>query len=130
LVGGGLVFWGWNILQNARASTTWPTVEGTVLTSSVEHSTDAEGGDSYSPVVVYRYTVNGQTFENNTIKFGENSYGSRRKADGIASAYPVGMKVNVHYDPDQPERSVLEAGGAREVIWCCAWESFLSSLHC
>lgn len=110
LIGGGLAFWGWNILQEARASASWPTVDGTVLTSSVEHRTDGEGDDIYSPLVVYRYTVNGRTFTNDTIKQLREAYDSRREAEGITSAYPVGIKVNVHYDPDQPERSVLEAG--------------------
>ena len=110
LVGVGLSIWGWNILQNARASASWPTADGIVTRSEVTFSTDAEGGDSYQPKVTYKYEANNLSYENDTIKFGENSYGSNRKADEIAGNYPVGKNVTVYYDPERPERSVLEPG--------------------
>ena len=110
LIGIGLTYWGWNILQNARASESWPTADGIVTRSQVSHSTDAEGGDSYQPQVTYTYSAINSTYENNTIKFGENSYSSRKKADGIAASYPVGKNVTVYYDPQQPIKSVLEPG--------------------
>lgn len=110
LIGVGLTFWGWTILQNARASASWPTADGKVTKSEVTRSTDAEGSDSYSPEVTYTYSVNNTGFSNDTIKFGENSYGSRNKANGIAAGYPIGKSVTVYYDPEKPERSVLEPG--------------------
>lgn len=110
LIGAGLAYWGWNILQTAKASASWPTAEGIVTESEVSHSTDSEGGDSYSPEVTYRYQVGNLFYENNTIKFGENAYSSRRRAEQIAATYPVGRGVTVYYNPDQPDRSVLEPG--------------------
>jgi hypothetical protein len=110
LIGVGLTIWGWTILQNARASASWPTADGVVMRSEVTRSTDSEGGDSYSPEVTYSYNVNNTNFVNDMIKFGENSYSSRRKADEIAGNYPVGKNVTVYYDPEKPERSVLEPG--------------------
>ena len=110
LVGLGLTYWGWNILQDARASASWPTAEGVVTRSEVTRSTDSDGGDSYSPEITYTYTVNNEQLANKTIKFGENSYSSRKKAEGIANSYPVGKNVTVYYDPQQPEKSVLEPG--------------------
>lgn len=109
-VGVGLSIWGWSILQNARASANWPTAEGEIIASEVTRSSDSEGGDSYSPEVTYRYTVENQQHESYTIKFGENSYSSRRRAETIAETYPVGRDVTVYYDPEQPGRSVLEPG--------------------
>jgi hypothetical protein len=110
LIGAGLTIWGWNILQNARASASWPTAEGVVLSSEVTLSTDADGSDSYSPEVTYRYLALDSSYENRTIKFGENSYGNRRKAQDIAAGYPVGKSVTVYFDPESPARSVLEPG--------------------
>jgi hypothetical protein len=109
-LGIGISFWGWNILQNAKASASWPTTQGNVTSSDVSYSSNAEGGESYSPEVIYRYTANNQQYENHTIKFGENSYSSSRKAENIASGYPVGKEVTVYYDPEDPARSVLEPG--------------------
>jgi hypothetical protein len=110
LIGLGLSFWGWTILQNARASASWPIAEGRVTNSEVNHTTDAEGGDSYSPEITYTYAVNDTNHNNSTIKFGENSYSSRKKAEEILSNYPVGKNVTVYYDPEKPDRSVLEPG--------------------
>jgi hypothetical protein len=110
VVGAGLAYWGWNILQNARASASWPTANGVITRSVVTHSTDSDGGDSYSPEVTFTYTVNDTGYANDTIKFGENSYSSRRKAEGIAGNYPVGKNVIVYYNPEKPNQSVLEPG--------------------
>jgi len=110
VIGAGLTYWGWTILQNARASASWPTADGVITRSGVSHSTDSDGGDSYNPEVTYTYTVNNTGYDNNTIKFGENSYSSSKKADGIAGNYPVGKNVTVYYDPEKPDRSVLEPG--------------------
>jgi hypothetical protein len=109
-IGAGLSFWGWNILQNARASASWPTAQGVILSSEVTLSTDADGSDSYSPEVTYRYLALDSSYQNRTIKFGENSYGNRRKAQDIAARYPVGKSVTVYFDPESPARSVLEPG--------------------
>jgi len=110
LIGVGLTFWGWNILQNARASASWPTADGVVTISGVSRSTDSDGADSYSPEVTYSYKVDNTNLINSTIKFGENSYSSRKKAEGIAAGYPVGKNVTVYYDSEKPDRSVLEPG--------------------
>ena len=109
-IGGGLTIWGWSILQSARASSTWPTVTGRVVSSEVTHSTDSDGADSYQPMVVYRYTVKQVSYDNNTIKFGENSYSSRRQAEQIAADYPAGKAVTVYHHPEQHDQSVLEPG--------------------
>jgi hypothetical protein len=109
-VGAGLSWWGWTIVQSARASAEWPTVEGRITRSVVRHSTDAEGGDSYSPEVAYTYAVSGRAFEGERIKFGENSYGSRSRAEAIAAGYPVGRQVEVYYEPANPSNAVLEPG--------------------
>ncbi len=79
LVGVGLTFWGWNILQNARASASWPTTEGRVTKSEVTLSTDPDSGNSYSPEITYSYKINNINFINSKIKFGENSYSSQKK---------------------------------------------------
>jgi hypothetical protein len=110
LIGLGLVFWGWNILHNARASAAWPTSAGRITESTLDHSTDAEGSDSYSPKITYTYSVNNLFYDSGTIKFGENSYSSQRKAQEILSHYPVGQSVTVYYEPDNPGKAVLEPG--------------------
>ncbi|MBP7593115.1 MAG: DUF3592 domain-containing protein, partial [Chloroflexi bacterium] len=48
--------------------------------------------------------------EGQTIKFGENSYSSERKAQAILDRYPNGQRIAVFYDPTQPDKAVLEPG--------------------
>ena len=109
-IGGGLTFWGWNILQSARASSTWPTVTGRVVSSEVTTSSDADSDVTYQPRVTYRYAVQQVDYESYTIKFGENSYDSRRQAEQIAAKYGVGEPVTVYHHPEDPNQSVLEPG--------------------
>jgi hypothetical protein len=109
-VGIGLMYWGWTIYQDARASADWPNVRGQVLSSDVRVSSDSEGGDSYVPQVEYSYLVNDVEYRDDTIKFGENSYGRRRTAEEIANRYPVGQSVSVYYNPAEPDEAVLEPG--------------------
>ena len=110
LVGVGISYYGWTILDRARASASWPSVSGQVTRAYVDYSTDAEGADSYQPVLVYAYTVADQTFVNSRIKFGENSYSSERPAREIVDRYPAGTRVFVYHDPADPGESVLEPG--------------------
>jgi hypothetical protein len=109
-IGAGLSFWGWTIVRDARASAAWPHVEGVVTGSEVTSSTDGDGAESYSPQVTYTYLAGGRYQESYVIKFGENSYDSRRRAEAVAARYPVGRKVTVYYDRDRPGKSVLEPG--------------------
>lgn len=109
-VGIGLGIWGWGVLTNARTSEAWPTVEGRVVRSEVDHSTDSEGGDSYLPQIDYTYTLDGMQYENDRVRFGENSYSFRRQAEAEVERYPVGRRVDVYYEPGNPENSVLEPG--------------------
>src|SRR5689334_10359956 len=77
LLGTGLSWWGWNIVQDARTSSNWRTADGIVTSSEIRDTSDAEG-DSYSPEVIYEYQVSGVSYQNDTIKFGANAYSSRR----------------------------------------------------
>jgi hypothetical protein len=108
-VGAGLSYWGWTILQDARASASWPSVQGQVTSSEVERST-SEGDTSYLPQVDYAYTVNDVSYRGDRITFGQNSYGSRRGAEEVVARYPVGQTVAVYYDPVEPDSAVLEPG--------------------
>lgn len=110
LAGIGLTVWGWTTLQNARASTAWPTTEGVVIASEITQSTDDEGRESYLPRVSYTYTANDINRTNNTIKFSDTSYNDLRKAQEVTGNYSVGKNIVVYYDPESPENAVLEPG--------------------
>ena len=90
------------MLVTTRQHVNWPTTEGTVVTSEVV------GTRAFHPHIVYQYTVAGVTYRDSTA-LDLPSVGGRHTAYDAASwiveQYPVGRKVTIHYNPDNPTES-------------------------
>jgi hypothetical protein len=99
-------------LAKARAAETWPTAVGRVVSCEIieEESRDREGGTStwYNPVVTYAYTAGGRELTGRRLRFGNYRSASRKKAEALLAAYPVGASPSVRYNPEKPEECVLE----------------------
>ena len=109
----------WSIYLGFR-SRFWPTAQGTVLSSSVASYLDSEIPNSYwyDPKVLYRYTVDGQEYENNILSFKEYIHTPDKKfAESIAAKYPSGSNVTVYYKPNSPTYSALEPDVAEAWPW-------------
>jgi len=92
-------------------SGSWPAVEGTVITSELEKM--GSGSDEGTLAKVkYRYTVEGQTHENDKVAFGlfrgMVTWGHAAK---VITSYPAGKTVKVFFNPKAPDVSCLETGG-------------------
>ena len=110
LIGGGVGFFiGKPILDNAKASESWPSVPGRVIESEVERRRN-DGKTTYSALVVCEYTVNGEQLECDDIWFGQYSTSDRSEIGNIVRQYPVGQQVDVFYSPDDPTIAVLQPG--------------------
>ncbi|MBK8988939.1 MAG: DUF3592 domain-containing protein [Chloroflexi bacterium] len=107
-VGIGLFIWGLNVLQKAQASQDWPTADGTIISATVREDRD-DDGTSYFADVTYQYTAADRRHSSDNVSFGQYG-GSSRHAEGIVARYPVGQRVTVYYDPDDPMTAVLEPG--------------------
>lgn len=108
----------------AKQSAEWPTTAGTIVTSTIVHGTPGGGGTDVQPFVRYEYTApNGQPYVGHLIRMplGDttrtaSSSTTRNYGDVVRSAmseaerYPVGRKVRVAYNPDDPSIAVLEPG--------------------
>ncbi|MCL4678148.1 MAG: DUF3592 domain-containing protein [Alphaproteobacteria bacterium] len=106
------------IVDKAKASERWPTVEGRITTSEVQQDRGNKGKVMFSANVGYDYQVDGQKLLGDTVWFGGNfSSSSSGLARQTVDKYPVGKQVRVSYDPAQPEVSVLEPGAF--------WSSYL-----
>jgi hypothetical protein len=106
------------IVDKARASERWPTVEGRITTSEVQQHRGKKGKVTFSANVGYDYQVDGQKLLGDTVWFGGNfSSSSSGLARQTVDRYPVGKQVRVSYDPAHPEVSVLEPGAF--------WSSYL-----
>ena len=111
----GLIIWGYGIVKKAKASTGWPTVEGTVVSAKVERKKSTSGrrrgsSTTYKAEVVYDYSVEDTPYSSNRISFGEYSSGNPNHARQIVNRYPQGGEVTVYFKPGQPKISVLEPG--------------------
>ncbi|MEM8872789.1 MAG: DUF3592 domain-containing protein [Planctomycetota bacterium] len=99
--------WGaWSAFTSAHASSSWPSVDGTIIRSTV-HGV-GEGRDK--AFIEYRYAVDDHTHTSNRIKFGSIAGNSETAQQAIADKYPIGTTVKVHYDPDMPTNAVLKPG--------------------
>lgn len=81
------------------ASTSWPSVAGTITRSELYTSFEDQ---STSPYVTYVFTVSDRQYTGGRVSFG---FSSR-----VLERYHVGQTVQVYYSPENPERSVLEPG--------------------
>ncbi|NCG00009.1 MAG: DUF3592 domain-containing protein [Planctomycetia bacterium] len=104
------------IANNYEKSWDWPRVEGKVLSHNIStyRSTSKNGNSNsssttYTPIVLYSYSVNREVFENDTVQFLK-TYSSRSKAEKVLEEYPVDSAVIVFHNPDDPGDAVLVPG--------------------
>lgn len=120
LVGAGLLVIGVIIfvsllqgLLDAARSTGWPSVTGTVVSSTVERRVELDDdGDEdvwFTPRVTYRYTVGGVTREGRMRSLFEASSSDEAVARRESGRYAAGSAVRVYHSPDGT-RAVLEPG--------------------
>jgi hypothetical protein len=99
-------------VSKAKAAETWPAAAGRVVSCEVveEESRDREGGTTtwYNPVVTYSYNAGGRELTGKRLRFGNYRSASRKKAEAMLGAYPVGATPMVRYNPERPDECVLE----------------------
>jgi hypothetical protein len=107
----------WNRAQ-AHAARGWPTVPGEVHESRID-SKWSQHRRLYRLVLSYRYEVGRDGYDGDMAMFGPSWLTSRTSTEALARKYPVGAKVTVHYDPDDPKTSVLDVSDAmaRQNSW-------------
>ncbi len=94
--------------QQTRAAEAYVPVDGAVVESQLRHHHRSRGsGDTWSPRIVYRYTVDGRTYENDVYAHQHIAFTVEAAAQQIVDAHPVGGPIRVHYDPSTPASSVL-----------------------
>ena len=98
-------------LRGGSASQSWPTVDGQIISSSVESSYSSGSSSArHYPIVEYEYSVEGESFTGDRISFAQQSYSDYKSADVVTKRYSVGRTVPVFYDPEDASNSVLEPG--------------------
>ncbi|HEX9933258.1 MAG TPA: DUF3592 domain-containing protein [Allosphingosinicella sp.] len=104
---GGLIFLHVRRVGPTRAAASWPVAPGIMLATTVREP--APGGPpKYQPLVHYRYNVGGRDFEGVQLRLVETATFDRNKAYADIAPYAPGTAVHVRYNPQSPDRSVLE----------------------
>ena len=81
--------------------------EGVVISSDIkiEYGTDEAG---FEPLIHYEYSVRGKKFQNSKYSISPNM--SKRKVERIVAAYKPGSQIDVFYNPNKPNDSVILVG--------------------
>ncbi|MGE5358830.1 MAG: DUF3592 domain-containing protein [Bacteroidales bacterium] len=114
----GLILAGLYTMRERSRSRGWVKTGGTVVSSTVSEFA-GKSGRTYRPMVMYAYSVGAARFMSNRITFGQVASSRRASAERFVSRYPAGRRVDVYYDPQDPERAVLEPAG-NPWIWIVA----------
>ena len=104
-------------LQQGKEARHWKVVAGRITKSTLEEKrVDTSYGDGlrrsevgYQPQVEYQYRAGDETLAGKQISLVEKQF-TQKAGQKALEKYPVGAVVQVHYDPDDPQRAVLETG--------------------
>ena len=123
IAGTGALIVGGIMLMKALSSADWPTVLGRITSSKLasrEETGSSSAGSTttvYYADVRYTYIVEEKTYGGKKVSFDEVSSNNPVYAREVVNSYPAGKEVSVHYNPDKPGDTVLEAGAE--------WTSYL-----
>ena len=82
-----------------------------VVASGVEQTSGRYGSQYFEDWVRYEYSVNGVSHQGSNLRFPNiNFHSSPNTAYGFVKRYRPGSPVDVFYDPEDPELSVLKPG--------------------
>jgi len=114
-VGGGVILYYMKQKAKARASLSWPSVEGEVFISKMEISEPRLGTRFISSIstfragIQYRYKIRNRRYTGKNIFVGPTvGLTLDSSANYYLAKYPWGKTVKVYYNPDNPKEACLE----------------------
>lgn len=127
--GGGFALAGLIPIVEHRGSRNWQTTEAVVQSSEIagqevrisppRHTGQGfrytqQQHDSERPRIVYRYTVDGTEYFNNRYRHGDYIFLKPHEVAAFTSQYAAGRTVPVHYNPRNPQQSVLQRAYSKD----------------
>lgn len=110
----GMVVFSFGIdsLMTGNQATSWPTTEGTNISSKCAYYFELDGllNSTYFTHVKYSYAVAGKSYNGDRVAFGYTGSWWRGPNQKIAERLSSARTVVVRYDPDKPSRAVLSCG--------------------
>ncbi|MCB1138381.1 MAG: DUF3592 domain-containing protein [Leptospiraceae bacterium] len=102
-------------INDGLASKNWPSTEGTIIEARLEQVRNTGGTTSEKTIAhfFYEYSVNGEQYSSSRLNFFSIS------GDPVTAAksHEPGQAVVVYFDPENPDKSVLEPGLPGIFVW-------------
>lgn len=106
---GGVLLMRKQVMMGLR-STTWPSTAGTVVSVDRVYSGSGDDGEpTYNEKVEYSYAVDGREYLGNLVA-ALAPVKSSEQVQTVLARYPIGLKVEVYFDPEDPSLSLLVPG--------------------
>ena len=106
VAGAFLVIFNSEKMEKVLALKKWPVTTGVIVSSKVV------GERAFRPDIKYHYAVNGKSYSDTTYLHVPGFGGRSNRLDAaekIVQSLPPGTSVTVHYNPVNPQQSVLKA---------------------
>ena len=110
IAGLAVLAFGIQAMVEGTDSNSWPTAPGEIVRSDYEIVRNSSDDFDTAAKIRYTYEVVGELLEGDRVQVGLASEGSPAENRRLTNQYPVGAKVNVYYDPEEPTEAVLEPG--------------------
>ena len=91
-------------------SINWPKINGVITNSGIDAKYGGNGLTFYSPVIEYKYSINGEEFKNNKFTYMGTVGLTHKYASKCISKYPVNSCVEIYYHPKDRAESVIIPG--------------------
>lgn len=123
--------------RGARSAAQWSTTQGEVMEATVvqylHHTNEGGSMTAYRPNIIYGYRVNGRDYVSQRLNFNTTMHSSIKSfADSKIRQFPTGSKVQVFYDPQNPNEATLERSnpGSRLMILIAGLMLMLALVIC
>lgn len=112
IAGLAFLYLGYILVQDANNAHNWPTIEGTIVSSSVSTVKQTKGRKKtfYYPKVIYEYVQDGETRQSDRLSMSDMGYSKMKLAKELIADYPKGSKHPIYIDPENPSVSLLRPG--------------------
>lgn len=127
LIGIACIFWGVRGILKSKQTLSWLITEGEVVESTISRS------KTNTVNITYWYSVSGVQYCSSRVYFGsEISFSTNKeRQEQMVREYKEFSKVQVYYNPEKPQESVLETGFHDElsnIIYFGIFFLFITSL--
>ncbi|MBT2323159.1 DUF3592 domain-containing protein [Variovorax paradoxus] len=102
-------------LRQSQAHASFIPVGAMVVEASVVSSGSAAAahGESFSPRIVYRYSVGGKAYQGDRYFFAGDGWRDAASAQAVVARFPAGSSVHVYVDKADPAQAVIDKSKPR-----------------